>query len=145
MVVFIVISKTNKPLWDNDIPKTLYDFIKKESSLKTENEIHHSSRHTFVIIEAFRSFYGYRLEHCQFAKLKTVPDFVQCFYEVAIVPSYQSSNYGEHILININQCLEQLKSNTNNQIYYQLKQQLYNISFEPVFCYRHPKGFRYLL
>ena len=109
--IFILLSRTEKILWDNPIPSCIFDYF---SGLNTVKRQRHESlkryeslkRHDPILMESFRHTYGQYLESCPFAHLTEIPAYCMEVYDIIRIPCYASSFYPERISIDIERCLE---------------------------------------
>lgn len=101
--IFILLSSTEKILWDNPIPSCIFDYLSLLSSLVEKKKLR---RHDSLLIESFRHTYGQYLESCPYAYLSEIPEYCLDAYDIIRIPCYSSSFYPERIAIDVERCLE---------------------------------------
>jgi hypothetical protein len=98
--MYIVISTSTYDLWENNIDLEVFAFIYNHSeNIRVPTDIYKLDRHHNLVINAFRSVYGYTLQKCAFAKLVYLPDTFMNFYEVERIECYKNVYYTESIRI----------------------------------------------
>ena len=94
----VVISTSPYDLWENNIDLDVFAFIYNHSDhIHVPSDIYKLPRHYSLVIDAFRSVYGYNLHKCNFAKLIYLPDTLTSFYEVERIECYKNVLYTESI------------------------------------------------
>lgn len=94
----VVISTSPYDLWENNIDLDVFAFIYNHSEhIHIPSDIYKLPRHYSLLIDAFRSVYGYNLQKCNFAKLIYLPDTLTNFYEVERIECYKNVFYTESI------------------------------------------------
>ena len=97
----VIISTTHKPLWDNDIPTCIIDWIvQKRIGFHTYN-IHEIPRHIFALRQAFEQLYGTNITACPFAKYIYIPRIFLSTYQVVQVECYKNIFYNESIHLHL--------------------------------------------
>lgn len=103
MTITLILSSTEKILWDNPIPTCIFKYM---GFKKKETTHPHLKRHDLRLIDSFRYTYGQYLESCPYAYLIEIPDYCHYVYDIMRTPCYSSSFYPERISIDIERCLE---------------------------------------
>ena len=104
----VVISTSPYDLWENNIHLDVFVFIYNHSDhIHVPSDIYKLPRHYSLVIDAFRSVYGLKLQQCSFAKLVYIPDTFINFYEVERVECYKNVFYTESIRIHKTSWLRQ--------------------------------------
>lgn len=96
--IYVVLSRTSLPLWDNAIPESMYQYIYSfDNGIKRKSQVHSLSRHDPILLNAFRFFYGKNLEKCKYAGIKSISvEFIN-YYEVKQIVCYNNAPYPESI------------------------------------------------
>ena len=129
--VFIIISRTQLPLWGNRVPDVIYQTIKELSNIKTRKEVENLSRHNSIMINTFCSVYGEYLERCEYAIIKGLPFILQNFYNIIQIPLYGNSLHSETIEIKVEECLTYYK---NTEFYKEVEQFIRNNTNRCSYC-----------
>jgi len=104
----VIISTSPYDLWENNIDLEVFVFIYNHSEhILVPSDIYKLPRHYSLVIDAFRSVYGYNLRRCSFAKIVYIPDTFINFYEVERVECYKNVFYTESIRIHKTSWLRQ--------------------------------------
>lgn len=98
----VIISTTEKWLWENDIPSSIFDHITNKRIGFNRGNIQTIPRHVFALREAFENIYGYDIIHCTFAKYVLVPRDFTSSYIVVRPECYRNIFYNEMVDINLN-------------------------------------------
>lgn len=93
---YVILSRTLYPLWENPIPSQIYQYIYSFLH-KTKNQIHHLPRHDRVVLNAFRFFYGSKLEKCSYAGIAPIHMSFIKYYEIKQIISYDKYACPENI------------------------------------------------
>ena len=71
--IYVVLSRTSLPLWDNAIPESMYQYIYSfDNGIKRKSQVQSLSRHDPILLNAFRFFYGKYLEKCKYTGIKSI-------------------------------------------------------------------------
>lgn len=102
--MYVVVSKTELALWDNEVPENVCDCILEQISMYRK-DIPTLARHHHALIYGFQYVYGRNLERCHFAKLREIPEFIIPFYCIVRIPCYANIYFPEAIEINVQACI----------------------------------------
>ena len=100
MPIDVLISRTEKALWENCIPNTIYEYIYSFGpEFRTKTQVHTMKRHHPVLLDSFRMVYGDDVLQCAFAGIVKIPSTFMSLYQVCHVQCYASSYYPESIIL----------------------------------------------
>ena len=94
----ILLSTTNKNLWENDIPTSL---IRNIILTLPNCKVKEINRHDKTMISMFESYYGENVRTCNYAKIILFPLKYINYYEVIQIECYRNSKYPEILKVNI--------------------------------------------
>ena len=100
MSVDVLISRTPKALWENEIPNTIYEYIYSFGpEFTTKEQVHKMKRHHPILLDAFRMIYDLNISSCPFAGTVKIPLAFISLYTVQHVACYRSSYYPESVVL----------------------------------------------
>jgi len=102
----VVLSKTDLPLWKNEIPDFIFTKIISHSPELNKTNIMNLPRDNLLVLETLIDFYGKNLEMCDFASLVRLPRIVYNFYRIIQIPIYGNGLDKERIQIHAQECVD---------------------------------------